>query len=208
MATSVPQGLKRPGVMVVAPRNAPANAGSKKSAPEEGSAPPIVPAYRTPAAPATVAAATSAPNRARPTRTPLSRATLRPRPVNRSRRPSGVNSSRYHSPTQRMSPYQKASGIPSSSQTITGFTSESETPPTVSEPLIQRTSPETKAPVPRVVMKESSSSSTTSAPLTTPTIAAATTPATSARPIGQPSFTFSSAVTIADSDRTEATDRS
>src|ERR671925_361542 len=207
MATSVPQGLKRPGVMVVAPRNAPANAGSRKSAPEEGSAPPIVPAYRTPAAPAT-AAATSAPNRARPTLTPLSRATLRPRPVKSSRRPSGVSSSTYHRAAQRARPYQKASGIPRKSQTITGFTNESETPPTVSEPLIHSTSPETNAPVPRVVINESSSRKTTSAPLTTQTLAAAFPAATTARPIGQPWFTLSSAVTIADSDKTEATDRS
>src|ERR671922_366438 len=208
MATSVPQGLKRPGVMVVAPRNAPAKAGSKKPAPEEGSAPPIVPAYRTPAAPATVAAATSAPNRARPTRTPLSRATLRPRPVKSSRRPSGVSSSTYHRAAQRARPYQKASGIPRKSQTITGFTNESETPPTVSEPLTHSTSPETNAPVPRVVINESRSRRTTSAPLTTPTIAAAVNAPASARPIGQPWLTLSSAVTIADSDRTEATDRS
>ena len=38
-----PQGLKRPGMMVVAPRKAAANAGNMKVSPDSGSAAPIVP---------------------------------------------------------------------------------------------------------------------------------------------------------------------
>src|ERR1700750_2232036 len=38
-----PQGLNRPGAMLVAPRNAAANAGSRKSAPDTGSAAPVGP---------------------------------------------------------------------------------------------------------------------------------------------------------------------
>src|ERR1700735_4935234 len=46
----VPQGLKRPGEMLVAPRNAAAKAGSRKLRPDRGSADPVAPTYMTPAA--------------------------------------------------------------------------------------------------------------------------------------------------------------
>src|SRR5437773_2291518 len=93
---SEPHGLNRPGTMLVAPTKAAAYAGSRNVAPDEGSAAPLVPAYRTPATAAMVAEPTSAPQRMRATLTPLMRATLRPLPTNSRRRPSAVNSSRYH----------------------------------------------------------------------------------------------------------------
>jgi hypothetical protein len=101
---NVPQALNLPGVMLVAPRNAAANAGSRKLVPEVGSAAPVVPAYMTPAIALTAPATTNAEKRRRPTSRPLKRATLRPRPTNSNRRPSGRCSSAYQNTTQSASP--------------------------------------------------------------------------------------------------------
>src|SRR5674476_319238 len=91
---NVPHGLKRPGVIAVLPRKAAANAGRRNVAPDVGSEAPAVPVYRTPAAAAMIPAATKHPQRTRPTRIPLSLATLVPLPTNRMRRPIAVKSKR------------------------------------------------------------------------------------------------------------------
>ena len=69
------------GLIAVNPRNAAANAGSRNEKPELGSAEPVVPTYITPAIALTRPEQTRAPIRKRFTRTPLSLATSRPRPV-------------------------------------------------------------------------------------------------------------------------------
>ena len=91
---------------------------------------------------------------------------------------------------------------------VTGSVSAVETPPTVLEPLIHRTTPETNAPDPSVAMNASTRSATTTAPLIAPTSTPAAIAASTAHPTGHPWFTFSTAVTIADSDTTAATERS
>src|SRR4051812_11437719 len=99
-----PHGLKRPGRIAVAPRNAAAKAGSRSVCHEDVSADPEVPTYTTPPTAAMNPEDIIAPIRTRPTLTPLRRATLRPRPVKSSRRPTGVNWKTYQTTTQTASP--------------------------------------------------------------------------------------------------------
>ena len=67
--------------MLVAPRNAAANAGNKKVIPELGSAAPVVPTYKIPAIAPIKPDDMNAPTRIRSTLIPLKRATSRPRPT-------------------------------------------------------------------------------------------------------------------------------
>ena len=78
----------------------------------------------------------------------------------------------------------------------------------VFDPLIHSTIPETNVLMPRVTIRLSISSRTTIAPFTSPTATPASTAARIASPIGQPWFTFKIAISMADSNTTDATDRS
>ena len=78
----------------------------------------------------------------------------------------------------------------------------------VFESLIQTTMPDTMVPVPRVATKGSTPKRTTMNPLAPPTTAEASMAATIAHPIGQWWWTLSTATTMADNVRTEATERS
>src|SRR5712692_6957521 len=98
--------------------------------------------------------------------------------------------------------------MPSNCRTITGLTRSCETPPTVLDPLIHRTTPATNADDPSVATKESSPRSATRAPLARPTAAPLRTPARIAQPVAQPWSTLSRATTIAESETTEPTERS
>ena len=90
VATNTPQGLKRPGLITVCPRKAPANAGSRYGGPPPGSAAPTTPACMIPAIVQMRAVEMRARARIESTRSPASRATSRPSPTNSRCRPSGV----------------------------------------------------------------------------------------------------------------------
>ena len=61
-AMIVPQGLNRPGLIVVPPRNAAAKAGKRKLAPSVGLAAPLMPTAVTPATPVISPEATNEPS--------------------------------------------------------------------------------------------------------------------------------------------------
>src|SRR5580704_2617074 len=129
-AMNAPHGLNRPGVIAVAPRNTAAKAGSRYAAESLGDELASVPTSTTPASELTMADTMSDPARMDVTGIPDISETCRFAPTKWRYLPSGVNEYTYQAINVRISPYQNASGSPTTFVAVT-LTSPGEIPATL-----------------------------------------------------------------------------